>query len=317
LRLRLPPADALAKPVVAPGGDRVRVVLARRDIGTYVPLHCHSYYSFLNSTLSPAALVALAKQNGLSAVALTDTGNLHGAVEFVQAANEAGVKPILGTQLRMDGKPLLLYATSATGYHNLCRLLSRHAELGAKSGDEGSVAAAQRREIHWHELSGFTSDVIAAGCDGKLAELFPNAFYQIVTGAQAGGPFPSVAMPTVHCATAEDRKRYDILQSIRTLTLLQEQNPAKRLGWRLHFRTAKEMNAGCKAHSEWLRATLEIAERCNFEFPFGAPQFPAFVPPDGSTAKDFLYQLVLAGLRSRYGGRAVSPASDGRVGHHR
>ena len=97
-----------------------------------MPLRGHSHYSFLDSTLSPAALVALAKRNGLPAVALTDTGNLHGAVEFVSAAKEAGIKPILGAELRVEGKPLLLYAESAAGYHNLCRLLSRHAELGGK-----------------------------------------------------------------------------------------------------------------------------------------------------------------------------------------
>ena len=68
------------------------------------------------------------------AVALTDTGNLHGAVEFVQAAKQHGIKPILGTELRVGDKPLLLYVESARGYHNLCRLLSRHAERTANDG---------------------------------------------------------------------------------------------------------------------------------------------------------------------------------------
>ena len=62
----------------------------------------HSHYSFLDSTLSPAALVKLAKQHGLPAVALTDTGNLHGAVEFALAAKEAGIKPILGAEFRVE-----------------------------------------------------------------------------------------------------------------------------------------------------------------------------------------------------------------------
>ncbi len=62
-------------------------------------LRVHSYYSFLDSTLSPKDIVTLAAQHHCSAVALTDTGNLHGVVEFVQAANEAGIKPILGVEL--------------------------------------------------------------------------------------------------------------------------------------------------------------------------------------------------------------------------
>ncbi len=49
---------------------------------------------------------------------------------------------------------------------------------------------------------------------------------------------------------------------------------------------------------------IEIADRCNFTFPFGKPQFPAFVPPDGISAKEFLYRLVLQGLKTRYGKRA-------------
>src|SRR6202008_1720264 len=137
-----------------------------------VPLRGHSHYSFLDSTLSPTALVTLAKQNGLRAVALTDTGNLHGVVEFVQAAQNEGIKPIIGAELRVEGKPLLLYVESATGYHNLCRLLSRHAQLGSKGADEGSVAAAQRRNLHPHELAGLTSGLIAVGDDPRLAELF-------------------------------------------------------------------------------------------------------------------------------------------------
>ena len=67
--------------------------------GDYVPLRVHSHYSFLDSTLSPSAIVELAKQHGMSAVAMTDTGNLHGAVEFVLAAKQAGIKPILGAEL--------------------------------------------------------------------------------------------------------------------------------------------------------------------------------------------------------------------------
>jgi len=163
LRLRTPPSDALGKSAAAPGGGRIQFIPARKVTATYVPLRGHSYYSFLDSTMSPPALVALAKRNGLSAVALTDTGNLHGAVEFVQAAEEAGIKPILGAELRVEGKPLLVYAESAGGYHNLCRLLSRHAQLGAQGMDDGSVAAGQRRFLHPHELVGLSSGLIAVG----------------------------------------------------------------------------------------------------------------------------------------------------------
>ena len=138
-RLLNPPTDAL---VAEPNHSPVRppILRAKPGIATYVPLRAHSHYSFLDSTLSPQAIVSLAKRHGMPAVALTDTGNLHGAVEFVQAAKQAGIKPILGAELSVAEKPLLLYVETARGYANLCRLLSRHAERTGQNAEEASVA---------------------------------------------------------------------------------------------------------------------------------------------------------------------------------
>ena len=302
LRLRLPPADAL-RPAPLEVRVTIRTAPAKLSVTSYVPLWTHSHYSFLDSTLSPAGIVKAAKERGLSAVAMTDTGNFHGAVEFVQAANEAGVKPIVGTHLQFDGKPLLLYAESQAGYHNLCRLLSRRADESAKD-DDGAVAAQQRLPVRLDDLDGMTKGVVAVGCDPRLADLFPRSFYRMVTARDAAGNGPAVAAPPVHYGTEAERQRYDILQSIRTLTLLRQKHPDKRMGGRYHFRTAQEMTKACADNPDWLSHTFEIAERCRFDFPFGKPQFPAFIPPDGSTAKDYLYRLVLCGLRERYGSRA-------------
>src|SRR5580658_5427508 len=89
-RLRAPPADAMAMtPALPPPASRRGIFLRRRETSAYVPLRAHSHYSFLDSTLSPAALVKLARQHSLPAVALTDTGNLHGAAELAPAATDA------------------------------------------------------------------------------------------------------------------------------------------------------------------------------------------------------------------------------------
>ena len=282
----------------------------------YVPLRVHSHYSFLDSTLSPSAIVNLAKQHGLSAVGLTDTGNLHGAVEFVLAAKRAGIKPILGTELCIGDRVLLLYVESARGYHNLCRLLSHHAEQSANSDDAASVAAQQRRPFRREELEGFAEGLIAVGEDAHLSELFPGRFYRMATKRHLTRPaatlspsdaergFPVVACPVIRYATSQDRQKYDIVQSIRTLTLLREEHPEKRQRGRFHFRTPVEMAAACTEHPDWLGYTLEIAERCNFDLPFGKPQFPGFSLPDGSPPGEFLHRLVLQGLNERYGARA-------------
>ena len=304
-RLMTPPTDTatnLARHNSIP--NRQRVVPVKRGVSDYVPLRVHSHYSFLDSTLSPTAIVELARRHGLSAVALADLGNLHGAVEFAQAAKQKGVKPILGAELRVDDKPLLLYVESSRGYHNLCRLLSRHAERTAAGADEASVANQERRPFRREEFSGLTEGLVAVSEDARLSDIFPHHFYHRAVSRETTSSFPIVACPSTHYASPLDRQKYDIVQSIRTLTLLQQQHPEKRRGGRLHFRSPSEMMTACKEHSDWLRRTHEIAERCNFCLPFGTPQFPAFAPPDGSPPSNFLQQLVLQGLRERYGTRA-------------
>jgi DNA-directed DNA polymerase III PolC len=304
-RLRTPPADtaaSLTRQESIP--NRRTFAPAKRNVCDYVPLRVHSHYSFLDSMLSPAAIVELAKHHGLPAVALADTGNLHGIVEFVQAAKEAGVKPILGAELRMGDKPLLLYVESARGYHNLCRLLSNHAERTAMGADEASVANQQRRPFRREDFSGLTEGLIAVSEDVRMAEMFPRRFYCLAASHDATSSSPIVACPSIHYATSADRQKFDIVQSIRTRTLLRHPHPDKRNGGRLHFRAPAEMMTACQNHPDWLRHTREIAERCDFDLPFGAPQFPAFAPPDGSRPGEFLRRLVLEGLRQRYGAQA-------------
>jgi DNA polymerase-3 subunit alpha len=300
-RLLSPPTEAIAARS-SPLPVRRPTRSATPELTTYVPLRTHSHYSFLDSTLSPQAIVNLAKQHGMPAVALTDTGNLHGAVEFVQAAQQAKIKPILGVELAVADKALLLYVESARGYANLCRLLSQHAERTDKHADEASVAGQQRRPYRLDELAGFSEGLIAVSPDERLADIFRGRFYRMVTAEKLG---PSaVACPAIHYAAPGDRQKYDIVQSIRTLTLLREEHPEKRANGRLHFRLPAEMSSACKDHPNWIHHTLEIAERCNFELPFGKPQFPAYKPQDGSPPSSFLRQLVLQGLRDRYGAQA-------------
>jgi DNA polymerase-3 subunit alpha len=105
----------------------------------FIPLHIHSQYSILNSTASIEDLVDKAKSLGYSALALTDEGNMYGAVEFFKACKEAKIKPLLGCELHLAphhrtdkkripgspaGFPLLIYAKNQEGYRNLCKLSS-------------------------------------------------------------------------------------------------------------------------------------------------------------------------------------------------
>ncbi len=71
---------------------------------TFVHLHNHTHYSFLQGLGTPKKLVARAKELGMKAVAITDTGNLYGAFEFYKYAKEAGVQPIIGVECSIASK---------------------------------------------------------------------------------------------------------------------------------------------------------------------------------------------------------------------
>lgn len=105
----------------------------------WVPLHVHSQYSILDATCSSEQIAKAAAGYGMPAVALTDHGNLYGAVEFFKACKAVKVKPIIGCEVyvapgsRLEKKKesgqrtshhLTLLAKDNEGYQNLCKLSS-------------------------------------------------------------------------------------------------------------------------------------------------------------------------------------------------
>src|SRR5436309_3239978 len=106
----------------------------------FVHLHCHSHYSLLDGASEIGALVKRAKEHGMNGLALTDHGNLHGALEFYKQAKEVGINPIVGYEAyiapgsRFEKKDaanskeasyhLTLLAQNRTGFRNLIKLAS-------------------------------------------------------------------------------------------------------------------------------------------------------------------------------------------------
>src|SRR5262245_51760434 len=91
----------------------------------FTHLHAHTHFSFGAGVTSPARLIDAALQRGFTTLACTDTNGVYGAVEFQQAAESRGVRPILGTHLVADGTEAILLATDAEGWAALCRAVSR------------------------------------------------------------------------------------------------------------------------------------------------------------------------------------------------
>ena len=123
----------------------------------FVHLRVHSAYSLSEGAIKTKALVALCRERRMPAVAVTDTGNMFGALEFCLAAAEGGVQPIVGTLLPLTrvetatgagagraGAPcgpdhIVLLAQDETGYENLMGLLSQ-AYLESGSADAPQIA---------------------------------------------------------------------------------------------------------------------------------------------------------------------------------
>ncbi|MDO8560710.1 MAG: DNA polymerase III subunit alpha [bacterium] len=105
----------------------------------FTHLHVHSHYSLLDGLAKIDELVKRAQELGMNALALTDHGNLYGAIEFYQKAKEAGIKPIIGVEMYIasgsmrDKKPgvddkryhLTLLAKDYEGYKNLVKLVTK------------------------------------------------------------------------------------------------------------------------------------------------------------------------------------------------
>ena len=153
-----------------------------RTSGTNVPwaeLHCHSSFSFLDGAGDPAALVAEAVRLGVETMALTDHDGMYGAVQFAQAAREAGIATVFGAELSLGapgprtgepdpaGRHLLVLARGPEGYARLCSAITAAQLAGGEKGrpvyDLEALAGAHGG--HWAVLTGCRKGPVPAALE--------------------------------------------------------------------------------------------------------------------------------------------------------
>jgi DNA-directed DNA polymerase III PolC len=134
-----------------------------------VALHTHSWYSLLEGASSPETLLARAAATGYTALTLTDTNNLYGAVSFIEHAFRHGVRPLLGACLRQHRSRCVALIADPTGYRHLCRVLSRlHLSSSqAPSASAGTVPSLALRACR--TLSSSQAPSASAGTVPSLA----------------------------------------------------------------------------------------------------------------------------------------------------
>ena len=104
---------------------------------SYVELHAHSAYSFLDGASHPEELALRAAELGYETLALTDHDGVYGSLELAHAARLVGVRAITGAEVTLQsGSHVTLLVASSQGYANLCRLLTAaHARTRPKEGE--------------------------------------------------------------------------------------------------------------------------------------------------------------------------------------
>jgi error-prone DNA polymerase len=142
---------------------------------TYVELHTHSAYSFLDGASQPEELAIRAAELGYEALALTDHDGVYGSLEFARAAKTFGVRPITGAEVTLEGGcHVTLLVETPQGYANLCRLLTA-AHAGGRLAPALPLEVLVERNEGLVCLSGCARHGLAV-CDPNAAARLARAF---------------------------------------------------------------------------------------------------------------------------------------------
>ncbi len=302
----------------------------------FVHLHVHSEYSILDGACRIPDLAKRAAELEMPAVALTDHGSLAGAIDLYKAARKEGVKPVLGCEVyvtddrhaQQKGQAhLTLLAESTEGYANLIKLsslgylegyyykprvdwelLQTHAPglialSGCLSGrvckalEENRPADAEKELDRLEQI--FGRDQVYVELQNAHLDVQQRINPELAALATKRG-LPTVATGDVHYLRHEDARAHEALLCIQSGDSLKNPNHWKFETDHFYFKTPEEMAADFPGHSDALRRTLEIAERCNVEIELDRILLPKFDTPNGRDAFEYLVELVEAGATKRY-----------------
>ncbi len=279
-----------------------------------IHLHNHTEYSLLDGASRIEDLVLKARSFDMAALAITDHGNLYGAVEFYKACKKHQIKPIIGCELyytpgsRFERKQeryhLVLLCKNRTGYQNLCNLVSKSYAEGfyykpridwelLKQYHQGLIclSACLAGEIPRLITSG-NIDLALDRCR-NFKDLFGDDYYLEVM--DHGLPeerhadrvmkefgkrldVKLVATNDTHYINKEDAHTQEILLCIGTKDLISNPNRFMFPNHEFYFKSPQEMASLFDA--EIIQSTYEIADKCNFEFELGKTLLPKFPVED-------------------------------------
>ncbi|WP_144980467.1 DNA polymerase III subunit alpha [Halomonas sp. C22] len=299
----------------------------------FVHLRLHSEYSLVDGLVKLKPLVSTTAERGMPALALTDETNLFGLVKFYKAAQGAGLKPIIGSDLWLanphdEAHPyrITLLAMNQDGYRNLTELISKGWTHGQRQGraildkqwvlaqSDGLIALSGGRDgdIGRHLLS--EHDREARQLLEEWQQAFPDRFYLELV--RTGRPLeeacvhasvklaietntPVVATNDVRFLARDDYWAHETRVAIGEGKALDDPRRERRYTEEQYLKSPEEMAALFADIPEALENSVMIAERCSVDVRLGEIFLPEFGIPEGMTQDEFFRQVSHDGLTER------------------
>lgn len=316
----------------------------------FVHLHNHTEYSLLDGACRISDIIKTAKEANMPAVAITDHGNIFGALEFYQEAKKQGVKAIIGCELYVaptsrfnkiqQEKPyhLVILAKNETGYKNLIELVSLayiegfyykarvdkellsqyHDGLIAMSACIQGEIAVNLIADQQQKAKQVASELIDIfGKDNFYLELQ----YHNLADEKKAVPelaklakqlnIPLVATNDCHYINKDDSEAHEVMLAIQTGKTINDSGRFKFGSEEFYFRSADEMSSLFSEYPEAISNTLEVNEKCEFKFAADKVLIPEYETPDGSDIDTYLETQSREGLNARF--PAITPEIESRL----
>ncbi|HEY4961729.1 MAG TPA: DNA polymerase III subunit alpha [Candidatus Limnocylindrales bacterium] len=305
----------------------------------FVHLHLHTDFSMLDGACEIGKLVDRVKELDMPAVAMTDHGNIFGAVEFANAAKAAGVKPILGCELYVCKKEdhraapegdsynhLIVLAENDEGYRNLVKVVSEASLHGFYYKPRVSKKFLSEHSKGLIALSGCLKGEVAEELTFEHYDKAREAAstYQDIFGKgnffleiqNQGLPeehriqnnllkleqelgIPMVATNDSHYLCEDDAHAQDVMVCIQTGKSINDTNRLKFANNQFFVKSYPEMQKEFLGYEQFLHRTLEIAERCNTKLEKVHDPFPQFEVPAGYSIPDYFEHVTREGFAGR------------------
>lgn len=308
-------------------------------MGEFVHLHLHSEFSLLDGVNRINEIPKNIKAKGMDVVAITDHGNMFGAVNFYDACIKEGVKPIIGAEVYLSRRDmhskeygidttryhLILLVKNEIGYRNLTHLVTASNLEGMyykpridkeilKEYSEGLIclSACMAGEISQLVLEDETKARQAAIWYKKV---FGDDYYiEIQSNGLANQKLVNqkliklareleielVATNDCHYAERENVIDQEIVICIQTGKKLSDEDRMSIGTDELYIKSPEEMKEEFKNFPDAIANTVKIAEKCNFNFEFGHTILPNYNTPNGKDHAEYLKELCKEGLKKRY-----------------